>query len=103
MKELEALMNQRWVLKAEDKELYYKIRDAIGEVRKFASDKMGCQVMENALMVKMEKIPVIPENFMGILDFTSREEYAFLCMLLMFLEEKDAGEQFILSQLTDKM
>ena len=101
MKELEALLNQRWVLKAEDKELYYRIRDAIGEVRKFASDKLGCQVMENALLVKMEKIPVIPENFMGILDFTSREEYAFLCILLMFLEEKDAGEQFILSQLTE--
>lgn len=101
MNELEILLNRRWVLKSEDKELYYRLRDAIGEVRKFASDKMGCQVTENALLVKMEKIPVIPEPFMGILDFTSQEEYAFLCMLLMFLEEKDAQEQFILSQLTE--
>ena len=85
MKELEILLNRRWVLKAEDKELYYRIRDAIGEVRKFASEKLGCQVTENALMVKMEKIPVVPETFMGILDFSSKEEYAFFCILLMFL------------------
>ena len=101
MKELEILLNRRWVLKAEDKELYYRIRDAIGEVRKFASEKLGCQVTENALMVKMEKIPVVPETFMGSLDFSSKEEYAFFCILLMFLEDKDAQEQFILSQLTE--
>ena len=101
MKELEILLNRRWVLKAEDKELYYRMRDAIGEVRKFASEKLGWQVTENALMVKMEKIPVVPETFMGILDFSSREEYAFFCILLMFLEDKDAQEQFILSQLTE--
>ena len=101
MKELEILLNRRWVLKAEDKELYYRMRDAIGEVRKFASEKLGCQVTENALMVKMEKSPVVPETFMGILDFSSREEYAFFCILLMFLEDKDAQEQFILSQLTE--
>lgn len=88
MKELELLLNQRWVLKSENKELYYQLRDAIGDIRKYASDKLGCQVTENALMVKMEKIPVIPETFMGIQDFSSKEEYAFFCILLMFLEEK---------------
>ena len=101
MRELEILLAKRWVLKSEDKELYYKVRDAIGEIRRFATDKMGCQVIENSLLVKLEKIPAIPESFMGIEDFTSREEYAFLCILLMFLEDKDAEEQFILSQLTE--
>ena len=49
MKELETLLNRRWILKSEDRELYYKIRDSIGEIRKFATEKMGCQVIENAL------------------------------------------------------
>ena len=101
MRELDALLNNRWILKAEDKELYYKVRDQLGEIRKFASDKLGCHVIENALMVKLEKIPVIPESFMGIQEFTSKEEYAFLCILLMFLEDKDPQGQFILSQLTE--
>ncbi len=101
MRELEILLDKRWVLKSEDKALYYKIRDAIGEIRPFATEKMGCQIIENSLLVKLEKIPAIAEDFMGIRDFTSKEEYAFLCILLMFLEDKDGEEQFILSQLTE--
>lgn len=101
MRELEILLNRRWVLKSEDRELYYKIRDSISEIRKFATEKMGCQVIENSLLVKMEKIPALPESCMGIQAFTSREEYAYLCILLMFLEDRDAQGQFILSQLTE--
>ena len=101
MKELEILLNKRWVLKSRDKEMYYKIRDALGELRKFTTEKMGCQIIDNSLLIKMEKIPVIPESFMGIQKFSSKEEYAYLCILLMFLEDRDAQEQFILSQLTE--
>lgn len=101
MKELEALLEKRWILKSEDRDLYYRVRDSIGEIRRFASEKLGCQVIENSILVKMEKIPAVGESFMGIQEFTSREEYAFLCILLMFLEDKDAEEQFILSQLTE--
>lgn len=101
MKELETLLARRWVLKSEDRELYYRLRDSIGEIRKFATEKMGCQVIENGLLVKMEKIPALALASMGINDFTSREEYAYLCILLMFLEDRDAQGQFILSQLTE--
>ena len=86
MKELEILLNKRWVLKSRDKETYYKLRDALGELRKFTTEKMGCQIIDNSLLIKMEKIPVIPESFMGIQKFSSKEEYAYLCILLMFLE-----------------
>ena len=55
MKELETLLNRRWILKSEDRELYYKIRDSIGEIRKFATEKMGCQVIENALLVRCRR------------------------------------------------
>lgn len=58
-------------------------------------------MIENALLVKMEKIPALPETCMGIDVFASKEEYAYLCILLMFLEDRDAQEQFILSQLTE--
>lgn len=101
MKELEILLSRRWVLKSEERELYYELRDAMGELRRFVSEKLGCQLIENALLIKMEKIPALPETFMGILEFSSQEEYAFLCVLLMFLEDKDAQESFILSQLTE--
>lgn len=101
MTELEILMNRRWILKSEEKELYYRMRDSLGELRKFTTEKLGCQIIDNSLLIKMEKIPVVPEDFMGIQSFSSKEEYAYLCVLLMFLEDKDANEQFILSQLTE--
>ena len=74
MRELEALLAKRWILKADDKELYYKVRDQLGEIRKFASDKLGCHIIENAILVKLEKIPVIPESFMGIQEFDSKDK-----------------------------
>ncbi|KIR02122.1 hypothetical protein P261_00936 [Lachnospiraceae bacterium TWA4] len=101
MKELELLLNRRWILKSEDKELYYKIRDSIGEIRQYVTEKLGCQIIENSLLIKLEKIPAIPESYMGIEELLSKEEYAILCILLMFLEDKDAGDQFLLSQLTE--
>ena len=42
MRALEQLLDKRWILKAENKEEYYQIRDSIGKIRKFASDKLGC-------------------------------------------------------------
>ena len=63
--EMEALLNRRWIRKAEDKELYYKIRDQLGEIRKFATEKMGCPIVENTLLVKMEKVPVQPQPFIS--------------------------------------
>ena len=101
MKELEILLNHRWVLRAEDRERYYQVRDAASAIRAFATEKLGCQFVENAQLVKLEKIPVIPEASMGITCFSTKEEYAFFCMLLMFLQDRDAGEPFILSQFAD--
>lgn len=98
---LEVLLAKRWILKSEDKTLYYQILDQLGELKKFTTEKMGCQLISNSLLVKLEKIPPVPEISMGIEEFKSQEEYAFLCMVLMFLEDKEAEEQFILSQLTE--
>ena len=36
MKELEVLLSKRWILKSRDKEMYYKLRDALGLQRKWA-------------------------------------------------------------------
>ncbi len=97
---LEALLSKHWILKSEDRELYYRIRDNSQEIRKFVTERLGCPMIENQLLVKVERIPAVPKPFMGIQDFKSPREYALFCMLLMFLEEH-AEDQFILSQLTE--
>ena len=101
MNALEILLNQRWVVKSTERDLYYKIKDQMGSVKKFISEKLGYQIIINPNLIKLEKIPGKPEPWMGIKAFTNLIEYGFLCMVLMFLEDKEAEEQFVLSQLTE--
>lgn len=101
MRTLEILLSRRWILKSRDRELYYQIKDELGSVKKFLMEKLGYQVIVNPYLIKVEKMPARAENWMGILEFTQKIEYIFLCLVLMFLEEKEIQEQFVLSQLTE--
>lgn len=101
MNTLEVLLSRRWILKARDKELYYQVKDELGEVKRFLMEKMGYQVIVNPHLVKVEKVPARAERWMGIQEFTEPLEYAFFCLILMFLENKEAEEQFVLSELTE--
>ncbi|MEJ6949443.1 TIGR02678 family protein [Natronospora cellulosivora (SeqCode)] len=101
MKELEILLERYWISKEEDKELYYRIKDAYPKLKTFLQDRLGYRLIINPYLIKLEKLPGKPESWMGIEEFTDKLEYAFLTLLLTFLEDKGAEEQFILSQLTD--
>lgn len=101
MKSLEVLLSKRWILKNRDKELYYQLKDEIGKSRDFLTEKLGYQAIVTRNLIKLEKIPAYAQNWMGIQEFSDHLEYIFLCMILMFLEERDLGEQFVLSMLTE--
>ena len=101
MKPLEVLLSKRWILKNRDKELYYQLKDEIGKSRDFLTEKLGYQAIVTPNLIKLEKIPAYAQNWMGIQEFSDHLEYIFLCMILMFLKERDLGEQFVLSMLTE--
>ena len=101
MNALEILLGRRWILKSRDRELYYQVKDQLGAVKRFLTEKLGYQVIVNPYLIKAEKMPAKPENWMGILEFHHKIEYVFFCIVLMFLEEKEAEEQFVLSELTE--
>lgn len=101
MKTLEILLSKRWILKDREKELYYQLKDEIGKSRDFLTEKLGYQAIITQNLIKLEKIPAYAQNWMGIQDFSDHLEYIFLCMILMFLEDRDAREQFVLSMLTE--
>ena len=65
MQVIETLLNKRWILKAIEKELYYQIKDEIGEVKRFLTEKLGYQVIINPYLIKVEKLPAVPEQWMG--------------------------------------
>ncbi|EFG89072.1 hypothetical protein CLCAR_1256 [Clostridium carboxidivorans P7] len=51
--------------------------------------------------MKLEKIPGRAEGWMGIEGFTDIKEYIFFVILLMYLEDKNKEEQFVLSFVTE--
>lgn len=101
MNVLEKLLSNRWFVKAVNKDEYYQIKDGIGKYQNFLSEKLGYHIIVNSYVIKLEKIPAVPENWMGIMEFSEPTEYVFFCLTLMFLEDKELDGQFILSQLTE--
>lgn len=101
MNALEILLSRRWILKSRERELYYQMKDELGEIKKFLMEKLGYQVIVNPYLVKVEKLPAKAERWMGIQEFSAPIEYSFFCLILMFLEDKEAEEQFVLSELTE--
>lgn len=102
MTTFEKLLENYWFVKDIDKEQYdYIKKDLNSETQDFIKNKLGYKLIVNPYVIKMEKIPGRPKEFMGIQNFSSKLEYIFLCLILIYLEERTRGEQFILSGLID--
>ncbi|WP_148866351.1 TIGR02678 family protein [Thermosediminibacter litoriperuensis] len=101
MEELEILLENFWILRGKDRELYHQVRDALPNIANFIEEKLGFRLIVNSQLIKLEKIPAEPEEWMGIQQFKEPLDYAFLCMLLAFLEDKGPEEQFVLSSVTE--
>ena len=98
MKAFEILIDNFWIIKEINPELYNTIKDASPKFKGFVEEKLGYKLIINTYAIKLEKLPGKAESWMGIQDFASRMEYGFFCILLMFLEDRGPGEQFVLSQ-----
>lgn len=60
MKELEILLDQYWVIKDDNKDLFYQVKDSIPQFKTFLSDKLGYRLLINQHLIKLEKFPVRP-------------------------------------------
>lgn len=101
MNVLEVLLSKRWILKSREKELYYQVKDEMEKYQEFLVEKLGYQLIMNPYLIKLEKIPSVSQPWMGILEFKEKTDYIFFCYVLMFLEDKENDDQFVLSNLTE--
>lgn len=102
MTSLDTLLENYWIVKEQDREKYENTRRNLTEEElNFMKNKLGYKLIVNPLLIKLEKIPGIPKSFMGIQEFQSKLDYVFLCMVLLFLEDKSPKEQFVLSGLIE--
>lgn len=98
--ELELLLNNFIITKEKNKDAYYKVKSKIKKLKEFASTKLGCDIIVNSSLIKLEKRPVIIDETFKIDFFDSKKDYILFMCLIMFLEDKSKEEQFILSNLT---
>lgn len=102
MTTFERLLENYWLVKEIHPDEYNWVkRDLNTQTQEFIKNKLGYKLIVNPYIIKMEKIPGKPQAFMGIESFHSKLEYVFLCFILIYLEERTKGEQFILSGLID--
>lgn len=101
MMSLEYLLSKRMVMRKTDPNMYFQIKDDLKPIRRFMQDKFGYTVILTPLLIKLEKIPALPEIWMGIEDFQNIIEYQMFLAILMFLEDKEIEEQFVLSHITE--
>lgn len=102
-KGIKLLLENFWIDREKNKDEYYQIKDNIVEIEKFFLEKVGWKIIINSQIIKLEKVPAKSEIFMGILEFKDIMDYCILCGLLMILEDKEDKEQFLLSDLTDRI
>lgn len=101
MDELHALLDRFWIVKNQDKQLYFDVKRALPHYRRFINELLGWNLIVNESIIKLEKVPPRSMSWMGIESFTDTTDYCLLCSLLLYLEDLDDGEQFLLSSLTE--
>lgn len=101
MANLVDLLENFWILKDRDRELYYEYKNLDKASRDFIREKLGYNLVINQNLVKLEKTPENPSGWMGIKAFSDPQDYVLLCLFLGFLEDKAKEEQFLLSHVTE--
>lgn len=100
---LDLLFNHYWILRSEQPEWYQLIRERDKVLRRYINDKFGLRLIIHQHFIKLEKIPVEPERWMGIQQFQEPMDYTIFCCALAFLEGKSVDEQFLLSDLCQEI
>ena len=98
MEAAKALIENCWIDKKRDKELYMEVRRELPKCQKFFREQLGWTIINNEQILKVEKIPAHAESYMGITDFSESRDYCLFCAVLAFLEDKEEQEQFLLSK-----
>ncbi|MEX2414780.1 MAG: TIGR02678 family protein, partial [Paenibacillaceae bacterium] len=100
---LQLLLDNFWILRERNQEAYQLIRDRETVLRDYVLDKLGYRLIIHRHFAKLEKIPAIPEAWMGIQAFQHPRDYAMFSCMLAFLENKAVDEQFLLTHVCEEL
>ncbi|MEH7502715.1 TIGR02678 family protein [Neobacillus drentensis] len=100
---MDLLFHHYWILRSDQPEWYQLIREREKVLRRYLDEKFGLRLIVHQHFIKLEKIPVEPEGWMGIREFQEPMDYSIFCCALSFIESKAVDEQFLLSELCQEI
>ena len=100
MDEFRALLDRFWIRREEDRELFYQVRRKLPALRRALREQFGWEVICTEQVIRLVKEPARAQEAFGIPEFTEVQDYCLLCGVLLLLEDKDDGQRFLLSELT---
>jgi uncharacterized protein (TIGR02678 family) len=100
---LQLLFDHYWILRSDQPEWYQQVREREKVLRRYFDEKFGLRLIIHRHFVKLEKVPVEPQTWMGIGRFQEPMDYAIFSCALSFLEGKSVDEQFLLSEFCDSI
>lgn len=100
---LRILLENFWVLRAEEPDVYQLIREREKTIKRYVDDKFGFDLIVHQHFIKLEKIPVETKSWMGMQDFQEPRDYAIFCCALAFTEDRSVDDQFLLSDICEEI
>lgn len=98
-----ALLNRPWITREKDSELYYWIKDQYFSLRDWFLEYTGFSLIVTRVMIKLDKVPVVAQPWMGFQVFREPLDYAFFTYGLWYLESKTELDQFLLTHLAEEI
>lgn len=100
MDEFRILLDRLWIRRDEDRELFYQVRRKLPALRRALREQFGWELVCTEKVIRLVKEPAQADAAFGIPDFSEISDYCLLCGVLLMLEDKDDGQRFLLSELT---
>lgn len=98
---MQLLLNNFWILKEDDLDNYYNIKRNQHLLRDYINKTLGSRLIIHDRFIKLEKIPAQALESIGLSNFILQTDYIYLCLILLFLEDKTRETYFMLSDLID--
>lgn len=98
---VKSLMQCKWVLQQNQPDEFFRISRYENILRKLFREKFGWNLIGTARLYKLEKTPASSKSYMGISEMQSSSDYALLCCVMAFLEERELDRQFLLGELCE--
>ena len=85
------LFESFWIIREYQRDDYTQIKKNEKELRKIVERQFGFRLRMHAKFIRLEKIPFLPQSWMGIQAFTQQMDYVLFACAMAYTEDKGGG------------